>query len=124
MAELKRLETVCQEIVAAGDRAGRELLAGGAVDGSSLGALSAYRARLERERSANEHQRAETREKILQQRGRMVEAQRRVRLLEKLRSRRMEEWRVANDREMENFASEAFLARWRSPMQTKHRAGG
>jgi len=42
-----------------------------------------------------------------------VEAQRRARLLEKLRGRRLEEWRMAGDREMENFAGEAFLARWR-----------
>jgi len=55
------------------------------------------------------------REQIAAQQVRIIEAQRRARLLEKLRSRRLEEWRVAGEREMENFAGEAFLARWKPP---------
>jgi hypothetical protein len=35
-----------------------------------------------------------------------------VRLLEKLRERRLAEWRNEWDRETENFASEAHLTRW------------
>ncbi len=112
VAEQKRLDTARQEILAGWERAGRELLAGGRIDGSDLAALSGYRARLERDRTANERERAEARERMVLQRERIIEAHRRFRLLEKLRSRRMEEWRVASNREMENFASEAFLARW------------
>ncbi len=114
VAEQGRLDGVHDEILAAWERAGRELLAAGAVDGSDLAALGGYRACLERQRVANERQRSEARERVAAQQGRIVEAHRRLRLLEKLRSRRMEEWRVASNREMETFASEAFLVRWRS----------
>jgi hypothetical protein len=51
-------------------------------------------------------------EQIAARQARIVEARRRARLLEKLRGRRLEEWRIAGEREMENFAAEAFLARW------------
>jgi flagellar export protein FliJ len=115
LAEQKRLDMAREEILAAWERAGRELLATGAVDGSELAALSGFRAHLERQRAANERQRAEARDRITAQRARIIEAHRRFRLLEKLRSRRMEEWHVAENREMETFASEAFLARWRPP---------
>jgi hypothetical protein len=40
----------------------------------------------------------------------MMEARRRCRLLERLRERRWEQWRVDCDREWEQFAAEWFLA--------------
>ena len=48
----------------------------------------------------------------------MLEARRRCRLLEKLKERRLAEWRAAAEREIEALAAEAFLTRWnqeRSP---------
>jgi flagellar export protein FliJ len=115
MAAQKQLEAVQREIAAAWDRAGRELLSGGPVYGTDLVALGGFRARLERDLEANARQRQEGAEKIAVQQGRVIEADRRVRLLEKLRHRRLDEWRAAWDRELENFAGEAFLARWRAP---------
>jgi hypothetical protein len=41
-----------------------------------------------------------------------MEARRRCRLLEKLKERRRAEWEKARDRELEELASESFLARW------------
>jgi len=114
MAAQKLLEAVQRGIAAAWDRAGRELLAGGPVYGTDLAALGGFRARLERDLEANARQRKEGAEKIAVQQGRVIEADRRVRLLEKLRHRRLDEWRAAWDRELENFAGEAFLARWRA----------
>jgi flagellar export protein FliJ len=43
----------------------------------------------------------------------IVEARRRVRLLEKLEERKLREWRAGVDREQENLASELYLARWK-----------
>jgi flagellar export protein FliJ len=114
MAAQKRLDTVQREIAAAWDRAGRELLAGGPVCGTDLAALGGFRARLARDLEANARQRQQGAEKMAIQQGRVIEADRRVRLLEKLRHRRLDEWRAAWDRELENFAVEAFLARWRA----------
>jgi hypothetical protein len=41
-----------------------------------------------------------------------VEAERRVKLLEKLREQRFAEWEAAMEREQESFAGDAYLARW------------
>jgi len=113
-AEQKRLEAARLEILASWDRAGRQLLAAAFVDGSDLAALSGYRARLEREREINTRQRQEAAGRTACQRVKVMEAHRRVRLLKKLRQRRLEEWRGEWNRETENFAGEAFLARWRA----------
>jgi flagellar export protein FliJ len=114
MAESGRLDEARRQIVGAHERAQSDLLAAGRVDGSELEALSRYRARLEKERTTVERQMAQCLENIARQRVRIVEAHRRARLLEKLRERRFEDWRKAGDVEMENFASEAFLARWQA----------
>jgi hypothetical protein len=45
----------------------------------------------------------------------VVDFHRRVRLLEKLKDRRLGEWRLAWQRETDSLASEAFLARWHRP---------
>ena len=44
----------------------------------------------------------------------MLEARRRCRLLERLKDRRLAEWSKARDRELEELASESFLARWQT----------
>jgi len=46
--------------------------------------------------------------------SRLVEANRGVRVLEKLRQSERSRWRHAFDREIENFAGEAFLHRLKS----------
>ena len=50
-------------------------------------------------------------ERIVQQRARILEARRRLRLLERLEQRRREEWQAGADREQEALAAELFLAR-------------
>jgi flagellar export protein FliJ len=112
VAERTRLDALRDEITAARERAQRELFAGGPVDGGELAALAGYRARLEKERTAVERQSAQCRENMAAQRARVVEAHRRLRLMEKLRERRLKEWRTAAERETEALASEAFLAQW------------
>lgn len=115
LAEGKKLEDARLEMLASWDRAGKELRACALVDGGDLAALGRYRARLEREIEANECQRRNSGLRIATQQARVVEAHRRVRLLEKLRHRQLEQWHIARNRELENFAGEAFLARWRPP---------
>lgn len=124
LAERHRLESLRQQILGAWERAGRELVAAGRVDGGELAALAGYRTRLEKERISNERDRAASTERIEAQRARVTAAHRRFRLLEKLRGRRLEEWQSAWNREMESFASEAFLARWRKPTETRADARG
>jgi flagellar export protein FliJ len=58
-------------------------------------------------------QRAET--AVRDQLQRLQDAQRRVRLLEKLRDRRKAEHRYLEEKELEDLAAEAFLAKWDRP---------
>jgi len=49
---------------------------------------------------------------LAKQRKKYSEAKRRVRLLEELKSRRFEEWEYQEAMELEELASESFLANW------------
>jgi flagellar export protein FliJ len=51
---------------------------------------------------------------ILDQQRLTLEAERKVKLLERLRSQRFEEWNSEMEKEQENFAADAYLARWAS----------
>ena len=55
---------------------------------------------------------AECAREVERQRQAMIEAQRKVRLLEKLRKKRLADWRTAFDKEQEDLAQELYLARW------------
>jgi|SRR5579872_5038175 len=112
VSERQQLETRRSGILEAHDRSQRELFAAGPVTGSDLAALGAYRSHLEKDWTAVERLISNCQVRIVAQRVRALEAQRRVRLLEKLQERRHAEWRVEWDREMEAFSSEAFLSRW------------
>src|ERR1700690_1913154 len=92
VAAQKRLETARGEILAAWDRAGRELLAEGPVYGTDLAALGGFRARLERDLETNAGAQREAGERVASQQARVIEARRRVRLLEKLRRRKLDQW--------------------------------
>jgi flagellar export protein FliJ len=50
--------------------------------------------------------------RIQEQQRQTVEAERKVKLLEKLRAKRFSEWETLTRKEQEDFASDAFLARW------------
>jgi flagellar export protein FliJ len=50
--------------------------------------------------------------RALKQREIVLEARRRLRLLEKLEDQQFRDWKTEADREQENLSSELFLARW------------
>lgn len=111
MAEIAGLDRAREGLEAAGSQAEMEVRGGGAVAGRELAALGGYREHLQQRRREIAGQRAECERKAAAQEAVMLEARRRSRLLERLRERRLEEWRRASDRELEELASEAFLAR-------------
>lgn len=112
-AERTRLDAARAEIRAARERAANRMFEAEAVDGIELESLEGYRRRMEKELIALDRRRAQSAEEIVKQRARVVDAHRSVRLLEKLKDRRLGEWRLALQRETDSLASEAFLARWR-----------
>jgi hypothetical protein len=89
-----------------------QLIAAKTLDGQQLAALSYHRHYLERQSARIAAQRADCEKRIAAQQQRLVEAERKVRLLERLKERRLAEWTLDFNREMEALASETFLSKW------------
>jgi flagellar biosynthesis chaperone FliJ len=115
----------CAEAVAAVDRARAELEAGAVhtecevrrwdpVGGGDLRALGEYRAHVRAAETRLTADRAERARALAAQQAAMLEARRRFRLLERLKERRLAAWKSACDRELDEIASESFLAQWGS----------
>lgn len=86
--------------------------AGKAVAGEVLAALGAFRMHTETQVKRIAQKRAQQESAVEEQRKVMMEARRRLRLLEKLKERRYAEWSAAAAKELEEMASESYLARW------------
>jgi len=115
----------CVAAVAAVDRARAELDATavaadldvrGAVSiaGADLAALDEFHRHVRSQEQVLAERRAERTRELAAQEAAMLEARRRCRLLERLRERRLAEWKEENDRELEQVATESYLSRWRS----------
>jgi flagellar export protein FliJ len=59
-----------------------------------------------------DHVRQELVSKMQEQKRQLLEAERRVKLLEKLRTKRLGAWEIEMHKEQETFAADAYLARW------------
>jgi flagellar export protein FliJ len=112
VAERNHREAARAELIAARLKADLELVSATTIEGRDIAAITGYRIRLDKERQLAEGRLADCRARLEAQRTQMIEAQRRLRLLEKLRLRRHQQWRTEMDGELERFASEAHLARW------------
>lgn len=82
------------------------------VSGRDLESLGLYRAdvRSQQERLAN--RRCACERDLAESQRNLLEVQRRCRLLERLKERRYAEWHAGLERELQELASESFLARW------------
>jgi flagellar export protein FliJ len=82
------------------------------VQGADLAALDSFRHHVRQRRAALAAARAEAQRDLEGLRAAMLEARRRVRLLERLKEKKREAWKQAADRELDELASESFLARF------------
>jgi len=80
--------------------------------GGDLTALGNFRLNVKQRETEVDARRVECRKSLEAQQTAMLEARRRCRLLERLKDRRLAEWQSARDHELEQLASEAFLAKW------------
>ena len=90
------------------------------VCGSDLAALGDFRLHVQKQSGQLAAQRAECSERLEAGRAAMLEARRRFRLLERLKERRFEAWRLARDKELQDLASESYLARWAARLHATH----
>jgi flagellar biosynthesis chaperone FliJ len=90
----------------------REWLDKKAIPGSDAASLGLYRLGVRKaERALLTEQERRGRD-LSQQMARMLEAQRKLRVLENLRGRKMSEYTYLRDRELEQLAAESHLAVW------------
>ena len=77
-----------------------------------LQALDSYRDYVRRERRRLAGLRAPLQARIATQRRALVEAERKVKVLDLLRDERLEEWKKELDKEQEDLVAELVVARW------------
>ena len=111
---LRRLDTLSQKInalTASELKSESEVLKLSSVTGSDLQALTAFRARVKKERDALEIERAQCAKQIALQRTRLLKARKDFRILEKLKDRQKKAWVILSDRELESVAADAHFSK-------------
>ena len=91
----------------------QSLMVTGFAESQDLVSADLYLRHLSEETKRHALRVAEWQARASKQQQLVVEARRRVRLIEKLEERQLRDWKAAADREQENLASELFLARWK-----------
>ena len=112
LAELGTLDRLRAETESAGIRAEIEVRQQPSVTGRELAALDHFRLRVKNDEARIAAQRVEAAREAAVRQESMLLARRRSRLLDRLRKRRLEEWETARDRELDEIASESYLAQW------------
>jgi flagellar export protein FliJ len=115
LAERHALDQARQDV----DREASRLRAEPREDGShlaaELAAAAGYRQVLRRKAAQLLRESEQCAARIAAQRARLLEARRRVRLLERLEAAQRRQWETALSREQETLATDLYLARWRRP---------
>jgi flagellar export protein FliJ len=112
---LAALEGACQAILALqAERLAieRDVLSRESIPAPDLLALGLYRLGARKRELELIEVRLRCEQAVAAQRLKLQAAERRVRLLEKLRDRRLEEHTYAEARELEELASDAYFAKW------------
>lgn len=112
LAAVAALDRARAEMEASGIHAEAEVRKWSPVAGRDLAALSEFRRSVRTKEKAIAARRVESSKAAAAQLSVMLEAQRRCRLLERLKERRLAEWQAAEDRDVEQIAAESYLARW------------
>ena len=111
-AELEETERSRAKLAAERAVAEHVILRARLIQGADLNAHAARLDYLDRQERALLGRRAEQQRRIAEAHRCLLEARRRLRLLERLKLARQAEWRTDLNRELEAFAAEAHLARW------------
>ena len=110
-AEKEGLSAGRRQIQAELDQTAQLLLAQPSLESLELQSLDSFRLYVRgRVRDLDQRER-ECESKIVEQRGRLLEARRQFELLDRLRKTAFGTWRAAVDKEYEDLAAELFLAR-------------
>ena len=112
LAALAELDRRRAELQAAGIRTALEVHRFHPLAGRDLAALESFHLLVNVRGTEIAKRRVECQRELAVLQAGLLEARRRCRLLERLQERRWTEWQAARDRELEEMASDSFLARW------------
>ena len=116
-AELRAIETRLRDTEAAREESGRALIAGGSATGTELAALDSFRKASTAECAKLGQSAAAARHHIDAQLKTVIQKRRDVKLLEHLRSRKLEAWTTELGHEIDREASELYLSRFQQPVE-------
>jgi flagellar export protein FliJ len=119
--KLQKLHAERRELEAEYVRLGNEdartrasLMVTGSAQSQELFAADSYLRSLKASRRRQGEKLTEWGGRASKQTGAVVEARRRMRLMEKLEEKQFGDWKEAADREQENLSAELYLARWKA----------
>ncbi|HTQ57527.1 MAG TPA: hypothetical protein VMI94_23820 [Bryobacteraceae bacterium] len=101
----------------------REVMSSALIAAHDLAALGFYRLRAKIQAAEMEHEESRRQTDVKDQMAVVRAAQRRLRLVEKLRERQLAEHLYVEDRALENLAAENYLSKWTAASRRAHSAG-
>jgi len=110
-AERQTLADAKQRVREGLAKSAQEVLAQPSMPGLELENLDSYRIHVRRRVRSFENLEQQVEVKVVEQRGRVLEARRQCELLDGLRQKAFAKWKAAVDREQEALAGELFLSR-------------
>ncbi len=111
LSEMRRLEDERRSLEEQRREARSSTSAQNDLRGEDLLALSSFQEYLGRRLKELSQKESDLASKIEKQRDAVVEAERKVKLLDRLKERKFQEWRAASDRELDDLAADSHLAR-------------
>jgi hypothetical protein len=112
-AEMVGLETARQRLSEEKQESAEKVLSQKSATGDELAALETFGQYVVSQQARLEIKRAECEKRMAEQGKLALAREREVKVLEHLRARRLETWTKDLEREIEQQAAEAYLARWR-----------
>ncbi|HEY2016254.1 MAG TPA: hypothetical protein VGH38_22275 [Bryobacteraceae bacterium] len=112
VAALAELDRQRADLETAGKVAEAQVREWNPLAGGDLEALGGFRLHVKARQRDMVAPRAECLKQLERQQQRMLEARRRLRLLERLKERQLKEWRTVCNKELEELASESYMAKW------------
>ena len=111
---IQQLDNRRRTLAAERSLAEREVLQATTLEGQDLARIAAFQLHVGNEELTIAETRGKCEHELTAQREKLIEAQRQVKLLQNLRDKRLTRWSADLAREQEQFAGEAYLARWQS----------
>ena len=112
LAALAAIDQTRAELDAMGHRTEVEVRQFPRLEGGDLSALGSFRLAIKARGRDLAAKRMECQKELAARQAVLLEARRRCRLLDRVKERRLKEWKSAADRELEELAADSYLAQW------------